>query len=693
MKIEDVFKKLKPLALHDMDLLWQQYILSDSKERKAIEEALSIALAQNLDETFEEKNILLEPPPKDVAAGEYPLGFVLYGKDKFYPFGLRENEWIQHIGIFGRSGSGKSNIGFIIFLNLLKKGKRILAFDWKRNFRDLVPQIPNREILIFTVGRKVSPFYFNPLIPPEGTPYTTWLNKLIEILSSVYYLGHGCAYLLQKAIDSVYKEFGVYDGNPEVYPTLKDVKEWLERYKVKGREASWMESTLRAVSVLCFGEVGEALNHRNNLPLEKLLERNAVLELDSLTQSAKSFVIQMLLLWVYHYRMVSRTKRESFNHGIIIEESHHILKRQTQEKQGEETVTDIILREIRELGEAIILLDQHPSLISKPAMGNTYCTIAMNLKHRSDIAMIADCMLLDTKRARYLGKLQVGTGIVKLQDRWFDPFLVRFPLIKVNKGSVTDEMIKEMMSPFYEGVRSDSDERQQTSPPGERAKVNRASRSTDKEGKKEPNNLAAGDAEVTQMEVLMMKDILKNGFSSTTERYKRLGFNAYQGNKIKAALDEKGLIEVKDVPVRTGRIKMFVLTHRAKDMLNRIGINTNKTWRHGGLEHEYWKNRVAKHFRDIGYRVIEEYPIGKGRAIDLVAENEKERIAIEIETGKSDAIHNMRRAMEAGFGRVICAALNEKVMKKIANQVIRSDLPPEGETRVITVKGLVNDRD
>ncbi len=46
MKIEDVFKKLKPLALHDMDLLWQEYILADSKTRKSIEEALHIALAE-----------------------------------------------------------------------------------------------------------------------------------------------------------------------------------------------------------------------------------------------------------------------------------------------------------------------------------------------------------------------------------------------------------------------------------------------------------------------------------------------------------------------------------------------------------------------------------------------------------------------------------------------------------------------
>jgi len=91
-----------------------------------------------------------------------------------------------------------------------------------------------------------------------------------------------------------------------------------------------------------------------------------------------------LLLWLHHYRL-GDGKREDFKHAIIIEEAHHVLLKSKQEAMGEETITDIILREIRELGESIILIDQHPSLISKPALGNTYTTIAMNLKHRDDV--------------------------------------------------------------------------------------------------------------------------------------------------------------------------------------------------------------------------------------------------------------------------------------------------------------------
>lgn len=397
MKIEEVFRKLKPISEGDLDRVWQEYILADDKTQRNIEDALRLVLAKNLGQTFEEKEVLLEPPPEGISSGEYPLGIIYYGKERFHWFGLREKEWIQHIGIFGRSGSGKTNTAFIIVLNIIKHRKPFLVFDWKRNYRDLLSMEWGKDILVFTVGRSVSPFFFNPLIPPPGSPPTVWLKKIIEIMCHSYFLGEGVAYLLQKAIDSVYREFGVYEQKSGAYPTLLDVKDWLESYKAKGRESAWMDSALRAVGVLCFGEVGKVLNQRQNFPIENLLERNVILELDALTNSDKTFLIESLLLWIHHYRM-GQQERERFKHAVIIEEAHHILLRKKQEVAGEEAVTDIILREIRELGESVILLDQHPSLISKPALGNTYTTIAMNLKHRSDIQMISDCLLLDTEK-------------------------------------------------------------------------------------------------------------------------------------------------------------------------------------------------------------------------------------------------------------------------------------------------------
>lgn len=52
MKIEDVFKRLKGVTAGDLDILWLEYILADSKSRKDIEDALRIVLARDLGQTF-----------------------------------------------------------------------------------------------------------------------------------------------------------------------------------------------------------------------------------------------------------------------------------------------------------------------------------------------------------------------------------------------------------------------------------------------------------------------------------------------------------------------------------------------------------------------------------------------------------------------------------------------------------------
>lgn len=143
MEIEDLFRSLKPVAGDDLDALWLEYVLADSKSRKEIEDALRICLARDLERTFEETEVLLESPPEELSKGDYPLGMIFYGQKPFHLVGLREKEWIQHLGIFGWSGCGKTNAAFIVVLNFLANKNPFLIFDWKRNYRDLIaPGMP-----------------------------------------------------------------------------------------------------------------------------------------------------------------------------------------------------------------------------------------------------------------------------------------------------------------------------------------------------------------------------------------------------------------------------------------------------------------------------------------------------------------------------------------------------------------------
>lgn len=690
MKIEDVFYKLRPIRGKQLDLLWQEYLVADAPLRKTIEKVLRVQLARQLGETFESEQILLKPPPEELATGQYPAGTIHYGKNSYYEFGLKEDEFIQHIGIFGRSGSGKTNLAYLILQGLVKAGKPFLVFDWKRNYRDLITHSEFSDMFIFTVGRDIAPFRFNPLVPPPGTPATVWLKKLIEVMCHAYFLGEGVSILLLRAIDALYKDCGLYTDKPKAYPTIADVRKWLSDYKAKGREGGWMESAVRAVETLCFGEVGNVLNRGPFFDISKLLDKRVVLELDALTNADKTFLIESLLLWVHHYRM-GQKDREAFKHAIIIEEAHHILLRKKQEVTGEETVTDIILREIRELGEAIICLDQHPSLISKPALGNTYTTFAFNLKHRGDLAMMQDCLLLDSEQTEYLGRLEVGWAVVKLQGRWFFPFLVKLPLVGLNKGNITDDDIgrraielsaqRRKLLSTQEGfsvvipvnpVNSKPKETQDKQIPpfpikGKRKEI------------KDKKEMCA--IQLTTQERDFLMDVWQYALSPVTERYCRLSFSFRRGNILQNCLLHCGLIFSYFIVLPRGRIKILRLTEKGKKVL---GIDPGESDRHGSAEHRYWAKRIADHLRANGYDVAREVPIGNGKTVDLLAIKGGRKIAFEIETGKSDATANVRKCLSAGFEEITVVATSARVRDKL-----RRILPKHHGVELLTTSELL----
>jgi hypothetical protein len=673
-EVESLFRKLKPvLGEEKINKLWLAYqTRTDPKSRSEILGVLQVLASKYLDENYERK-VLLSVPTKDVIDGEYRIGRVAYGGKECHHFGFREKEWIQHVGIFGRSGSGKTNTVFVILWNLLEKKKPFLVFDWKRNYRDLLSHKIGDNVNVYTIGRDVSPFHFNPLIPPKGTDPQIWLKKLIEIMCHAYFLGEGVAYLLQKAIDQTYAELGVYGEEKESFPTFFDVLKSLEAMQVKGRSAQWMDSTMRTLGVLCFGQFSRVLNTERNFPVEELLKENAIFELDSLTNSDKTFFIEALLLWIHHYRM-SEGQRETFKHAIIIEEAHHILLRKKQEMTGEEAVTDIILREIRELGESIILIDQHPSLISMPALGNTYTTICMNLKHKADMSTISESLLLDREQIDFLGQLEMGTAIVKLQGRHFLPFLLKIPLFPLRKGIITDEEIKRKIGSCKgesEVVRLGKE-------------INEGIRLIQGLFNKEEK-----EADLTENERNFLVDIAKFPVSGVTTRYSRLGINRYQGLKVQEILLDKGLITFRKVSTMKGWLKVMVLTDKGKDAIKDVKIekvfNKNASW-----DHEYWKYKIGMHYRKKGYKATFEYKIGEGKSVDVMAEKDGRRIAIEIETGKSDYVYNVKKNLDYGFEEIIVAALDREIKEKILSGLKESGLDSDERIKVAEIADILD---
>ena len=121
------------------------------------------------------------------------------------------------------------------------------------------------------------------------------------------------------------------------------------------------------------------------------------------------------------------------------------------------------------------------------------------------------------------------------------------------------------------------------------------------------------------------------------------------------------------------RIKLYQLTEAGKNHLKGEGHNLQQTRRHGSLVHLYWMDYIKSCFKKSGYKVKEECPIGEGKTVDLVAQKGKRRLAIEVETGKSDVVANVRKCLAAGFVNVVVFAVDKKVKRSLSKKELLQD--------------------
>jgi len=224
---------------------------------------------------------------------------------------------------------------------------------------------------------------------------------------------------------------------------------------------------------------------------------------------------------------------------------------------------------------------------------------------------------------------------VKLQDRWTRPFLVRFPRFPVSSPVVPSrrrEGIPERFGPAGP-ERTDSTETGAIRPDQERAK----------EGN--------GNQGITTRERQLLLEIAEH-----PSRWSPKGMpasvdpphgNEGQGNLTRAETHRTGTDR------RSGRtVNLLRLTDLARDLLaSRESRSRPSEEREPGarvLEEDHRRTLPRS-----GLRRARGGPHRGGKAIDLVATKGDERIAIEVETGKSYAEGNVRKCGEAGFARVV----------------------------------------
>lgn len=587
--VEEKLRLLKPiLPPRQWDYLRLRYASEkDFRKRFELENLMDLLIARNVP-GLQMEQILLPPPVEELLAGDYPIGRVCYPNSPSAIFGIREKEWIKHCGIFGKTGSGKTTLTVRILRELCRKDQPFLIFDYKRNYRDLLkhPDFEKSGILIFTVGRKdVVPFQFNPKAGPEGVEDYVWIKQLSQIIEKVYLLGPG-------ANDVFMESAGL--------GTFKEMQDRVLKQKKKARELLWWASVKRTLNAINYPGLGDVVNCRQGYPIPDLLNKKVILELDGLSDSDQAFLIGSLLLWIYHYRL-RQPEREVLKHFIIIEEAHHLFL----QTRKEEDIADILMREIRELGEAIIVIDQHPSKMSVSALGNLSTKFALTLSLNQDVAALANAMLLGKDEKRYLSMLTLGQCICR-SDRFPWPILLAIENFPIQKGTVTDEDLRTRMEGYLQDWRPEY-------PP--------MAKPGGIQGISKPETLSP-------LGRIILENIELKPFLGFVKRCKDLGLKIPDGYRVIEELTVLQLI----TPLTIDGQRLYELTRKGKEALGGKIIHPGR----GGLEHRYYVEKVKEHYlNQEGFTFLEKDDI------DLVIEKGDKTLAVQMETGKSDLQANL----------------------------------------------------
>jgi len=270
--------------------------------------------------------------------------------------------------------------------------------------------------------------------------------RLVDVIKHAYFVGEGVEYLLRDAIDKVYEDCGLFGGEIRQAPNFYQVRAYVTSKRLQGRMSLWQASAIRVLESLCFGHgLGPVVNTNSQWDHKDLLKRVVVLELDSLSDADKIFFTEALILWLYELRK-TEPQRETFKHALIIEEAHHILSQIKEHHEGAETIMETSLRQIREFGEAVIVIDQEPTKLSNSIKANTYTKIVFNLGNGKDKEEIARCLGLDREETRYIDYLKVGEAIVVLKRPGLPPLHLSSPWAGTKKAVVTDKHLAHRYS-------------------------------------------------------------------------------------------------------------------------------------------------------------------------------------------------------------------------------------------------------
>lgn len=415
-------------------MLWRYFFSAETHGSKMEAAGLIRQLSLKYLSGGVNRELIYLPPSKPAEAmGDFQMGYSMFPGAASNPVFIRKSELTRHMCILGTTGSGKTTLTYQLVTQLIRSGVPVWIVDWKRSYRNLVRIVGNSDLTVFTIGRDVSPFDWNPLQPPPKTDPQSWYAIVCDILERSHISGQGVADVLLEHIEKLSGLLSVSKV------TLQEVRQSVERVKYPGRKGLWQQSCLRILRSFTYGEgPRRTFNSEQPIKLEKLLRKPVVFELDmSMPKNLRTFFMETIIRWLHLYRL-GQGESSRLRHVLVLEEVHNLVS----DGQERESGLEAVFRELRSFGQGAIAITQHPSVLPIWMLGNVHTLVSFSLSHQADIESARKAFFLSYEDARCFDLLKTGEAVLKVKDR-ISPCHLGFAAVKLVGGRIKDTELRK----------------------------------------------------------------------------------------------------------------------------------------------------------------------------------------------------------------------------------------------------------
>ncbi|HUT79386.1 MAG TPA: hypothetical protein VM285_16935 [Polyangia bacterium] len=375
--------------------------------------------------------------------------------DRSRPRGIPVARLCKHLFVSGTPGSGKTTAILGLLIQLVRRGIPFIVFEPAKSEYRLLKCLKDhaeaavrrlaRELQVYTPGLEtLSPLRVNPLAIPEGARQHERIENRLNCFKGAMPMSGPLPAVLGEAMELA-AERASRGGPPSRMADLYEACH--EVLAAKGYSAD-VASDIRAaldvrLGVLTRRAIGRVFQCGEDVPPAEQLEGGfSVIELAALPPEQASLLTLFLLTAVRERVSAAPASDRKVKLVLVLEEAHALIGRNTDAAPSEENAdpkafaSELICRmlaELRALGVALVIVDQHPSAVAAQVIKSTGSSLAFRQVERKDREELGGAMLLGPAELEELARLRPGEAYF-FTEGYFGPRRIRTPNLHAELG-------------------------------------------------------------------------------------------------------------------------------------------------------------------------------------------------------------------------------------------------------------------